>query len=150
MIVVAAIAAVFLAAAAGMALGRIIRGPSTLDRIVGTDVLLAITVCATATEAAYSRDATGLPILLGLSLLGAAGSVAVARFADPVARPSPAVSPSLPGRGGAGAAGSMGALSGAESPGNDHPAPADPTGHQESTGRARGPVSTRRSREARE
>jgi multicomponent Na+:H+ antiporter subunit F len=77
MTVVAAIAAVFLAAAAGMALVRIIRGPSTLDRIVGTDVLLAITVCAIATEAAYSRDATGLPILLGLSLLGAAGSVAV-------------------------------------------------------------------------
>jgi multicomponent Na+:H+ antiporter subunit F len=100
MTVVAAIAAVFLAAAAGMALVRIIRGPSTLDRIVGTDVLLAITVCAIATEAAYSRDATGLPILLGLSLLGAAGSVAVARFADPAARPEAVVYPaaSVPGR----------------------------------------------------
>ncbi|MFC4066356.1 monovalent cation/H+ antiporter complex subunit F [Actinoplanes subglobosus] len=92
--VVAIVAAVFLAAAAGMALVRIIRGPSTLDRIVGTDVLLAITVCAIATEAAYSRDATGLPILLGLSLLGAAGSVAVARFADPAARPRAVPSPS--------------------------------------------------------
>jgi multicomponent Na+:H+ antiporter subunit F len=91
MTVVAAIAAVFLAAAAGMALVRIVRGPSTLDRIVGTDVLLAITVCAIATEAAYSRDATGLPILLGLSLLGAAGSVAVARFADPAARPGASI-----------------------------------------------------------
>jgi multicomponent Na+:H+ antiporter subunit F len=89
MIVVAVIAAVFLAAAAGMALARIVRGPSTLDRVVATDVLLAITVCAIATEAAYSRDATGLPILLGLSLLGAVGSVAVARFADPAARPGP-------------------------------------------------------------
>jgi multicomponent Na+:H+ antiporter subunit F len=96
MTVVAAIAAVFLAAPAGMALVRIIRGPSTLDRIVGTDVLLAITVCAIATEAAYSRDATGLPILLGLSLLGAAGSVAVARFADPVARAEVARSPAAP------------------------------------------------------
>ncbi|SDS68208.1 monovalent cation/H+ antiporter complex subunit F [Actinoplanes derwentensis] len=86
MIVIAVVAAVFLAAAAGMALVRIVRGPSTLDRIVGTDVLLAITVCAIATEAAYSRDATGLPILLGLSLLGAVGSIAVARFADPAAR----------------------------------------------------------------
>lgn len=91
--VVAVVAAVFLAAAAGMALVRIVRGPSTLDRIVGTDVLLAITVCAIATEAAYSRDATGLPILLGLSLLGAAGSVAVARFADPAARPRAVPSP---------------------------------------------------------
>ncbi|WP_430782875.1 monovalent cation/H+ antiporter complex subunit F [Actinoplanes sp. G11-F43] len=86
MIVIAVVVAVFLAAAAGMALVRIIRGPSTLDRIVGTDVLLAITVGAIATEVAYSRDATGLPILLGLSLLGAVGSIAVARFADPAAR----------------------------------------------------------------
>jgi multicomponent Na+:H+ antiporter subunit F len=100
MTVVAAIAAVFLAAAAGMALVRIVRGPSTLDRIVGTDVLLAITVCAIATEAAYSRDATGLPILLGLSLLGAAGSVAVARFADPAARPGASiVAAAAPGTG---------------------------------------------------
>ncbi|WP_188127327.1 monovalent cation/H+ antiporter complex subunit F [Actinoplanes lobatus] len=79
------IVAVFLAAAAGMTLVRIVRGPSTLDRIVAMDVLLAITVCAIAAEAAYSRDATGLPILLGLSLLGAVGSVAVARFAGPAA-----------------------------------------------------------------
>lgn len=100
MIVIAVVAAVFLAAAAGMALVRIVRGPSTLDRIVATDVLLAITVCAIATEAAYSRDATGLPILLGLSLLGAVGSIAVARFADPAARRAddPAVPDSgLPG-----------------------------------------------------
>ncbi|MEU8659022.1 monovalent cation/H+ antiporter complex subunit F [Actinoplanes philippinensis] len=155
MIVVAAIAAVFLAAAAGMALVRIIRGPSTLDRIVGTDVLLAITVCAIATEAAYSRDATGLPILLGLSLLGAAGSVAVARFADPVARPSPAISPALPGSGGVRVSvDSVDVLSGAEgnspSPGSDHPESSDPTGYQESTGQERGPITSRRSRGARE
>ncbi|HWS38382.1 MAG TPA: monovalent cation/H+ antiporter complex subunit F [Actinoplanes sp.] len=98
MIVIAVVAAVFLAAAAGMALVRIVRGPSTLDRIVATDVLLAITVCAIATEAAYSRDATGLPILLGLSLLGAVGSIAVARFADPAAKRAtdPAVSAFMP------------------------------------------------------
>ena len=83
------VVAVFLAAAAGMTLVRIVRGPSTLDRIVAMDVLLAITVCAIAAEAAWSRDATGLPILLGLSLLGAVGSVAVARFADPAAARKP-------------------------------------------------------------
>jgi multicomponent Na+:H+ antiporter subunit F len=88
MIFVAVVTAVLLAAAAGMALARVVRGPSTLDRVVATDVLLAITVCAIATEAAYSRDATGLSILLGLSLLGAVGSIAVARFADPAARPA--------------------------------------------------------------
>lgn len=59
---------------------RIIRGPTTLDRIVATDVLLAITVMVVAAEAAYSRDATALPILVVLSLLGFTGAVAVSRF----------------------------------------------------------------------
>ena len=59
MTVVAVAVAVMLAAGLGLAVTRIIRGPSTLDRIVATDVLLAITVCAIATEAAYTRDAIG-------------------------------------------------------------------------------------------
>lgn len=91
MTIIAVATAVLLAAGIGLALIRIVRGPSTLDRIVGTDVLLAITLGAIATEAAYTRDATGLPILLGLALLGAIGSVAVGRFVDPAARvPRPA------------------------------------------------------------
>jgi multicomponent Na+:H+ antiporter subunit F len=43
-------------------------------------VLLAIVVCAIAAEAAYTRDATSLPIQVGLSILGFVGSVSVARF----------------------------------------------------------------------
>jgi multicomponent Na+:H+ antiporter subunit F len=86
MTVVAVTVAVLLAVGIGLALTRIVRGPSTLDRIVATDVLLAITAGAIATEAAYTRDATGLPILLGLALLGAVGSIAVGRFADPAAQ----------------------------------------------------------------
>lgn len=77
---------VLLAAGIGLALIRIVRGPSTLDRIVGTDVVLAIALSAIASEAAYTRDATGLPILLGLALLGAIGSIAVGRFVDPAAQ----------------------------------------------------------------
>lgn len=92
MTVVAFAVAVMLAAAFAMALVRIVRGPSTLDRIVANDVLLAITVGAIATEAAYTRDATGLPILLGLALLGPIASIAVGRFADraaPIVAPTP-------------------------------------------------------------
>jgi multicomponent Na+:H+ antiporter subunit F len=88
MTIIAVAVAVLLAAGIGLALIRIVRGPSTLDRIVGTDVLLAITLGAIAAEAAYTRDATGLPILLGLALLGAIGSIAVGRFVDPAARVS--------------------------------------------------------------
>jgi multicomponent Na+:H+ antiporter subunit F len=84
MTVIAVTVAMLLAAGFASALIRIVRGPSALDRIVANDALLAIIVGAIATEAAYTRDATGLPILLGLALLGPIASIAVGRFADPV------------------------------------------------------------------
>lgn len=71
-----------LAIAGAFTLVRIVRGPSVLDRMVATDVLLAVIVAAIATEAAYSRDTTALPVLVVLSILGFIGSVSVARFAS--------------------------------------------------------------------
>ncbi|MEU7618237.1 monovalent cation/H+ antiporter complex subunit F [Micromonospora rifamycinica] len=82
MTAVAVIVTVLLAVAGALTLTRIVRGPSVLDRAVATDVLLAIVVAAVATEAAYSRDATALPILVVLAILGFVGSVSVARFAS--------------------------------------------------------------------
>ena len=81
MTVVGFIVAALLFAAASLVLIRIIRGPTTLDRIVAVDVMLAVVVCAVAAEAAYTRDATSLTILVVLSILGFIGSVSVARFA---------------------------------------------------------------------
>ncbi|MFS8477431.1 MAG: monovalent cation/H+ antiporter complex subunit F [Micromonosporaceae bacterium] len=81
MIIVAVTVTVLLSAAVALVLARLVRGPTALDRIVAVDVLLAIVVCAIAAEAAYTRDATSLPILVGLSVLGFIGSVSVARFA---------------------------------------------------------------------
>ncbi|MGC5333633.1 monovalent cation/H+ antiporter complex subunit F [Micromonospora sp. DT62] len=81
MIAVTVTVVALLALAVGLTLVRIIRGPSILDRAVGTDVLLAVVVAAIATEAAYSRDATALPVLVVLAILGFVGSVSVARFA---------------------------------------------------------------------
>jgi multicomponent Na+:H+ antiporter subunit F len=81
MTVVAVTVTALLAAATVLVLTRLVRGPSTLDRIVAVDVLLAIVICAIATEAAYTRDATALPLLVGLSILGFIGSVSVGRFA---------------------------------------------------------------------
>jgi multicomponent Na+:H+ antiporter subunit F len=81
MIVVAVTVTALLAVATMLVLTRLVRGPSTLDRIVAVDVLLAIVICAIATEAAYTRDATSLPLLVGLSILGFIGSVSVGRFA---------------------------------------------------------------------
>ncbi|MFJ1539993.1 monovalent cation/H+ antiporter complex subunit F [Micromonospora chalcea] len=82
MTVVAVIVTALLVVAGGLTLVRIIRGPSILDRAVATDVLLAVAVAAIATEAAYSRDATALPVLVVLALVGFVGSVSVARFAS--------------------------------------------------------------------
>ncbi len=89
MTIIAVVVVVLLAAGIGLTLVRIVRGPSTLDRIIGTDVLLAIILGAIATQAAYTRDASALPILLGMSLLGAVGSIAVGRFLDPASRVAP-------------------------------------------------------------
>jgi multicomponent Na+:H+ antiporter subunit F len=77
----AVVVTVLLAIAGALTMTRIVRGPSTLDRIVATDVLLAVIVAAIAADVAYSRDATALPVLVVLSILGFTGSVGVARFA---------------------------------------------------------------------
>jgi multicomponent Na+:H+ antiporter subunit F len=81
MIVVAVVVTVLLAVGTALTMIRVVRGPSTLDRIVATDVLLAIVVVALATVAAVTRDTTALPVLAVLSILGFTGSVSVARFA---------------------------------------------------------------------
>lgn len=64
-----------------LALTRIVRGPSLLDRLVATELLLAAMIAAVGAEAAVHRHATTLPVLVVLALLGFLGSVALVRFA---------------------------------------------------------------------
>ncbi|WP_373307278.1 monovalent cation/H+ antiporter complex subunit F [Micromonospora lutea] len=64
-----------------LALVRLYRGPSLLDRVVAADMLLATMVGAVGAEAAVNRHATTLPVLVVLGLLGFVGSVSLARFA---------------------------------------------------------------------
>ncbi|MFV2016952.1 MULTISPECIES: monovalent cation/H+ antiporter complex subunit F [unclassified Micromonospora] len=87
MTAVGVVVGVLLGTAALLAVGRIIRGPSLLDRVVATEVLIAILVGGIAAEAAVNRHATTLPVLVVLSLLGFVGSVSIVRF---VAARSPA------------------------------------------------------------
>ena len=56
------------------------RGPSSLDRVVAADVLIAVVIAALALEAVLNDHGTTLPVMLVLSLLGFAGSVSIARF----------------------------------------------------------------------
>jgi multicomponent Na+:H+ antiporter subunit F len=81
MLVVGIVATALLAAGALLAVVRMERGPSMLDRSVAFDVLTTALVGAIAVETALSRRTEAVPILVVLSMVGFIGSVAIARFA---------------------------------------------------------------------
>jgi multicomponent Na+:H+ antiporter subunit F len=63
-----------------LALVRLARGPSLLDRVVATDVLLVIIAAGLAVYAGLAQDPTLVPVLVVVSLLAFVGSVSVARY----------------------------------------------------------------------
>lgn len=71
---------VMLGLAALMVVVRMTLGPTILDRAIAFDVLISISICAIAVEAAIDRTTEALPLLLVATLLGFVGSVSVARF----------------------------------------------------------------------
>jgi multicomponent Na+:H+ antiporter subunit F len=79
-IVVVILAGLLMGAGAIGAIVRIIRGPSALDRIIASDVLVATAICAIGAEMAINGHTDTMPVLLGLALFGIVGSVSVARF----------------------------------------------------------------------
>jgi multicomponent Na+:H+ antiporter subunit F len=83
MTIVWAISAVMLTAAAVATMFRLLAGPSTLDRLVALDALVAVTMCGVGTWAAFSLDTTVTYGLTALALISFVGSVSVARFRVP-------------------------------------------------------------------
>ena len=75
-----AIVAVLLGASALMAVFRVVTGPTILDRMVASEVLLVMVMCGLLVEMAYERDTYPLALVLCLSLLSFVGSVSVARL----------------------------------------------------------------------
>ena len=63
-----------------LALVRLGKGPSLLDRVVATDTLLVIIAAGLAVHAGLQRDPTVVPVLVVVSLLAFVGSVSVARY----------------------------------------------------------------------
>ncbi|AZG46205.1 monovalent cation/H+ antiporter complex subunit F [Gordonia insulae] len=59
---------------------RVLRGPTTLDRLVALDTVIALCMCGLAAWAAFSRDSTVVPAIVALSLVSFVGSIAIARF----------------------------------------------------------------------
>jgi len=71
-----------LCAAGALTLGRLLRGPETLDRIVALDVFIVLLVAATAVYVAYYEDGSNIPLLAVVALLGFVGSATAVRLAE--------------------------------------------------------------------
>lgn len=69
-----------LTAAAAMALYRIARGPSILDRMIASDMLLTPIICAMGAEMAYNGHTRNLTAMLVLAAAAFLGAVVVARY----------------------------------------------------------------------
>ena len=80
MSVVGILAGIMLSAAAGVTMFRLLSGPSTLDRLVSLDTMIAVTMCGIGTWAAYSLDTTVTYSMAALALISFVGSVSIARF----------------------------------------------------------------------
>ncbi|MEV0586668.1 monovalent cation/H+ antiporter complex subunit F [Nonomuraea sp. NPDC050310] len=79
MTVVYGIVVAMLGVASALASWRTARGPSTLDRAVALDTLTALAMCWMALGMSRLGGVVVLPILLAMSLLGFAGSTAIAK-----------------------------------------------------------------------
>ncbi len=78
--VIIVVTSVLLAASVLLALYRVVRGPSILDRMIATDVVLASIMCGLGGFMALSGRTDLLPVLVVLAMLGFVGSVSVSRY----------------------------------------------------------------------
>lgn len=82
MMLVTTICLTMLALAAGLALLRLVLGPSVPDRIVALDTLLVTVVAGIAVQAARTGDGAYLILLVVVGLLGFVGTVTASRFVE--------------------------------------------------------------------
>jgi multicomponent Na+:H+ antiporter subunit F len=81
MSVVYSVTLALLGAAFLMTAARLVRGPSTFDRIMAADILAVLLVSGIAVYAAVHREAVNATILVVVALLGVVGSVSAAHLA---------------------------------------------------------------------
>ena len=74
------VAGIMFAAASVMSIIRIVRGPSIVDRVVGSDTLATVVMCTLVTDMTIRGHTTTLPLVLGLAISASIGTMAVARF----------------------------------------------------------------------
>ena len=74
------VAGALLAVTAVLVLVRIVRGPTLLDRMIASDVLLTTMILVLGTEAVVNRHATTIPVMLVIAAVAVFSSIAVARY----------------------------------------------------------------------
>lgn len=79
MTIVAWVCGVLLSLAGAAAVVRIVKGPSLLDRMLASDVLLIVIASALLLRAALTGELTDLIFVLIVAVVGFLGSVTVAR-----------------------------------------------------------------------
>ncbi|WP_214368473.1 monovalent cation/H+ antiporter complex subunit F [Pseudonocardia sp. H11422] len=65
-----------------LALLRVLRGPSTLDRIAALDVFVVLIVAAAAVYVAIYQDSSNIPLLAAVALIIFIGSATAARLVE--------------------------------------------------------------------
>lgn len=71
-----------------LAVFRIVRGPTILDRMIGSDMVLTTVLVVIAAAMVIRQDLTGIPVLVVISATSVFATVAVARAVTPSADPS--------------------------------------------------------------
>lgn len=78
--VILGVAALLLAASFLVTLWAILRGPHSLDRVLGVDGLTAMMQCALATYICWTLNTTVSPAMLVIALLGFISTLSITRW----------------------------------------------------------------------
>ncbi|WP_186317768.1 sodium:proton antiporter [Curtobacterium sp. 9128] len=71
-----------------LAVFRIVRGPTILDRMIGSDVVLTTVLMVIATAMVVQRDLAAVPVLVVIAATSVFATIAVARAVTPSSDPS--------------------------------------------------------------
>ena len=72
-----------LTATLGLAVWRIVRGPTILDRVIGSDMVLTTALIVIGAAMVVRRDLTGVPVLVVIAATSVFATIAVARAVTP-------------------------------------------------------------------
>ncbi len=71
-----------------LAVFRIVRGPTILDRMIGSDMVLTTVLVVIAAAMVIRRDLAGIPVLVVIAATSVFATIAVARAVTPSSDPS--------------------------------------------------------------